>query len=93
MTLSAHPNEPCARRPDRPKLRRWRRANDHSVETAAVQLGVSAVQIRRYELPFDDTKRQIPRQEVLERIHAWTRGEVTPADFYPTRLREAAVAE
>ena len=76
----------------RPALRAWRRSNRYTKVAAAQELGVSTTQITRYELPFNDPKRQIPGTATMERIHAFTGGALTPADFYPEHLRPAPCA-
>lgn len=50
-------------------------------------IGVGPQQVRHYCRRWDDPKRQIPRQDVLERIVGWTQCEVTAASFYPPHLR------
>lgn len=71
----------------------WER-NIDNIE-AGRRLSRHPVTIGRYRLPFGDPKRRIPEQEVLDKIHAWSGGEVTIADFYPPHLsrRIAAAAE
>ncbi len=54
-------------------------------EVAAIG-GVSTMQVRRYELPFSDKSRQVPREEVMRRFIAWSGGELKPADFYPSEM-------
>jgi transcriptional regulator with XRE-family HTH domain len=73
---------------DRPALRAFRKRRRLTRAEVAEAIGVSAVQVGRYELPFSDPSRQVPRVEVLEKIIAFTEGAVGPLDFYPPHLRE-----
>lgn len=66
----------------RPKLATWLFERGIKPAVAARTLGVGREQARRYCLPFGDPLRAIPRQDVIQRVVDWTRGEVTPADFY-----------
>ena len=70
----------------RPKLALWMFQRGLLPKHAAPELGVGREQVRRYCLPFGDPLRAIPTEGVMERIVAWTRGEITPADFYPPKL-------
>ncbi len=71
---------------ERPKLAEflWRR--DIRGPEAGRILGRSRQWVALVLLPFNDPRRRIPDPEDLERIHAWTCGEITPADFYPPEL-------
>lgn len=75
----------------RPKLHAYRHQRGVTKVQAAADIGVSVVQINRYELPFSDAKRQIPREDVMRRIFEWSAGALTPADFYPASLTAEAV--
>lgn len=57
-----------------------------TMRAAAEQLGRSRQWVQLICLPFDDPRRRIPDVEDMERIHAWSGGELTPADFYPPAL-------
>jgi hypothetical protein len=35
---------------------------------------------------FDDDRRTVPGRLLLDKIFSWTRGEVTPADFWPSEM-------
>lgn len=70
----------------KPKLAQWLFDRDVKPPAAAVKLGVSPTQVRRYLLPFGDPRRQVPGEDVLKKIVEWTAGEVTVADFYPPEL-------
>ncbi|HYD44728.1 MAG TPA: helix-turn-helix transcriptional regulator [Phenylobacterium sp.] len=72
---------------ERPEFRRWRTDRNITQAEAAERLAVSKIQVGRYELPFDDPRRQIPREEVMERAFEWSGGEITPDTWYPPRLR------
>lgn len=43
--------------------------------------------VRLIRLPFSDSRRRVPSQELVELIHAFTGGEITAAHFYPPHLR------
>lgn len=75
---------------NRPKLARFLWERDLDFRAAADHLGRSREWVRLVCLPFDDRRRRIPDREDMERIHDWTKGEVTPADFYPERLTAQA---
>ena len=70
----------------RPKLFEFRLARRLTKIQLGAAIGVSAVQVGRYELPFGDARRQIPTEGVMQRIHDFSAGTITPADFYPARL-------
>lgn len=72
---------------ERPKLARWMWDRKLKSRDAAPHLGVSAEQVRRYCLEFGHEDRAIPGPDVLQRILAWTGGEVTERDFYPPHIR------
>lgn len=71
---------------NRPTLARYLWDRELSFRAAGEALGRSSEWVRLVCLPFDDPRRRIPDQADMERIHAWTRGEVTPSDFYPAAL-------
>lgn len=73
-----------------PKLDSWLSARRISNSQAAEKLGVSRETMRLYRLPFGDPRRMKPGEDVMERIVAWTGGEVTAADFYPPHLNGGA---
>lgn len=85
----AQPPEPL----ERPKLARWMWERGLKWADGATALGVSGEQVRRYCLEFGHTQRQLPSREAMERIHAWTNGAITPADFYPPHLNQPAEAQ
>lgn len=72
----------------RPKLATWLFERGLTPKTPIVgeRLGVSYESVRRYCLPFDAPGRVVPPRDVLERIVAWTEGEVTVEDFYEPQL-------
>jgi transcriptional regulator with XRE-family HTH domain len=73
----------------RPALRAYRNRLRLTRAEVGEAIGVSEIQIGRYELPFASPRRQIPREEVLRRFHEWSGGALTPADFYaPDLARE-----
>lgn len=74
---------------DRSKFATWIGQRALTFVTVGAVIGVGPQQVRHYCRAWTDTKRQVPRQEVLERIVAWTQGEVTAADFYPPHLNGA----
>ncbi len=67
---------------NRPKLARWLWERDLDNSQAADCLGRTREWVRLVCLPFDDPRRRIPQREDMDRIFAFTNGEVTPADFY-----------
>lgn len=71
---------------DRPKLASWIANEKLTLVAVGAVIGVGPQQVRHYCRRWDDPKRQIPRQDVLERIVQWTGGAVTAADFYPPHL-------
>lgn len=72
---------------ERPKLSDWLWRRGMKPRHLAERLGISAQSARRYCLPFGHADRRIPSEEALEAIFAWTKGEVSAADFYPPHLR------
>ena len=78
----------------RPKLARYLWDRDVDLRAAGEALGRSREWVRLACLPFEDPRRRIPDAAFMERIHAWTRGEITPSDFYPPHIRgDARLAE
>lgn len=75
---------------ERPKLARWMWDRKLKAPDAAAPLGVSSEQVRKYCLEFGHVDRAVPGPQVLEKIFAWTRGEVTERDFYPPHIRGEA---
>ncbi|MDR3513752.1 MAG: hypothetical protein P4L73_19115 [Caulobacteraceae bacterium] len=73
----------------RPKLARWLFERGLKRRDAAAPLGVTPQAVGRYIRPFGDPLRQVPGLEVMERVVAWTGGEIRPADFYPPELSAA----
>lgn len=71
---------------ERPKLALWMWTRKVKPRDAAKRLGVTTEAVRRYCLEFGHPDRQIPGRKVLEAVHAWTEGEITPSDFYPPHL-------
>ncbi|HEX7887290.1 MAG TPA: hypothetical protein VF474_15035 [Phenylobacterium sp.] len=71
---------------NRPKLARFLWDRDLGYAAAGEHLGRSGEWVRLVCLPFDDPRRRIPDADDMARIHAWTLGEVTPADFYRPEL-------
>lgn len=76
---------------DRPPFAEFIARRDVSYVAVGAVIGVGPQQVRHYCRRWDDAKRQIPRQDVLERIVAWTQGEIGAESFYPPRLRGSAV--
>jgi len=70
----------------KPKLATWMFARSISNAAAARALGCSRQTILNITQPFVSEARTVPREDLLERIVAWTSGEVTAADFYPPHL-------
>jgi hypothetical protein len=73
----------------RPRLHAYRTDRRLTKVEVGAEIGVSATQVGRYELPFEDSRRQIPTEGVMGRIHAWSAGELKPADFYLPALSHA----
>jgi hypothetical protein len=71
---------------NRPKLARYLWDRDLTFQAAGAALGRTKEWVRLVCLPFDDVRRRIPDQADMAKIHAWTQGEVMPADFYPPHL-------
>lgn len=88
MSLPTPPPAPLRR----PKLAQFLFERDLSFAAAGEQLGRTREWVRLICLPFDDPRRRVPDLDDMERIVAWTGGEVTPADFYPPELNGARVA-
>lgn len=89
-------SEPSNRAPaplERPKLARFLWERDICFRSAAEALGRSREWVRRVCLPFDDPRRLVPVEVDIERIVAWTRGEVSAGDFYRPHLRGAGVTQ
>jgi hypothetical protein len=55
-------------------------------------VGCRQERARRMRLPFGDPLRVVPSEQEMARIVSWTRGEITPADFYPPELTPSAEA-
>lgn len=72
----------------KPKLAGWMFARSLTVAAASAALGCSRQTIRNITRPFGDPSRTVPHEALLERIVAWTGGEVTAADFYPPHLNQ-----
>jgi hypothetical protein len=68
----------------------WRR--DLKLRQVADALGCSVEHARAIRLPFGHEGRKVPGPELMEKIVAWTDGEVTAVDFYPPHLRGGAAA-
>lgn len=83
--MSALPTAPAPL--NRPKIALfiWQRGLDYHGFGKAV--GRTREWARLVCLPFDDPRRRIPDEADLARIYAWTKGEVSPADFYPPALQ------
>lgn len=62
----------------------WRRGLE--LKPLAEALGCSIETVRKIRLPFSDAGRRVPRQQLVERIVAYTNGEIVAADFYPAHL-------
>lgn len=75
---------------DRPDLARFIAERDLTFVAVGAVIGVGPQQVRHYCRRWDDPKRQIPRQDVLERIVAWSQGLLVAGGFYPPHLRNAA---
>ncbi|WP_296166550.1 hypothetical protein [uncultured Brevundimonas sp.] len=73
---------------DRPAFAGFIAKRDLTYVAVGAVIGVGPQQVRHYCRRWDDPKRQIPRQDVLERIVGWTQSEITAGDFYPPHLRE-----
>lgn len=71
---------------ERPKLATFLFERDISPGEASRALGRTREWLRLICLPFNDPRRRIPDEADLAKIHAWTKGEITPADFYPPHL-------
>ena len=65
---------------------RWLWEQDIDNATAAADLGVVGETVRRYRLPFGHSGRRTPDPAMVEKIFAYTRGAITPADHYPSKL-------
>jgi len=75
----------------------WCFARQLKQREIAEALGCSIETARRYQLPFGAAMRRTPEPPMMDRIVAWTQGEVQPGSFYPSaevlaaiRQREAA---
>ncbi len=79
------PNRPPPVAP-RPKLARWLFDRDTDYTAAGEALGVTGETVRRWCMRFDDDRRTVPGRLLLDKIFSWTRGEVTPADFWPSEM-------
>lgn len=76
----------------RPKLAKFLWDRDVKFAAAGEALGRTGEWVRLICLPFDDPRRRVPDAKDLERIHTWTNGEITPADFYPPHLNQPAAS-
>jgi hypothetical protein len=70
-----------------PKLARWLFDRKLSFRDVSKPFGCSHEYVRLICLPFDDPNRRVPTADVVERIHTYTAGEISPADHYPPHLR------
>lgn len=66
----------------------WERNLDLKVVAEAI--GCSHETVRRLCLPFGDSKRRVPAEELMSRILDWTGGQITAGDFYPPHLNGLA---
>lgn len=82
MTLSPLAPPPA----NRPKMWRYCRDRDLKLADVAGVFGRTAEWARLICLPFEDPKRRVPAPEDVARIHAWSGGEIGPADWYPPEL-------
>jgi len=73
---------------NRPKFWAYYRARGMERQEVADVFGRTAEWLRLITLPFGDPKRRTPSTDDIAAIHAWTRGEVGPADWYPPELSE-----
>lgn len=71
---------------ERPKLATFLFERDITTAAAAAALGRTREWLRLILLPFNDPRRRIPDAQDLEKIHVWTKGAITPSDFYPAHL-------
>lgn len=76
-----------------PKFAIWcfqRRLKLREIGTA---IDCSPESARRYQLAFGNPDRRVPDEDRMNRIVAWTQGEVQPGDFYPSPSVAAAIAQ
>jgi hypothetical protein len=100
---SAAPNAPVhAGRPEfaapppvrpLPPLAFWLFRRGIKLREAAAAFGCSVEYVRMICRPFDDPDRRVPTPDVVEAIHAYTQGEIGPADHYPPHLNAVPTAE
>jgi hypothetical protein len=76
----------------RPKLAVYMFEREITLRMAGEALDQSPDWVRLVCLPFDDPRRRVPNKEAMERIVAWTGGEIAPADFYPDHLNQGGEA-
>lgn len=85
--------DPKAKAPppvERPRLAIWLHERGLVYGDITSICGVGREQIRRYCLPFGDPMHVTPPRGVIESVHAYTNGEIGPADWYPSRLSQSA---
>ncbi|HZR87869.1 MAG TPA: hypothetical protein VFB02_13750 [Bradyrhizobium sp.] len=76
----------------RPKFAHFLFDREVELREAAKALGCSYETVRRVCLPFADPDRRVPGKELMERIFAYTDGEIAPGDFYPAHMSFATDA-
>lgn len=74
------------------KFGRW--CLDHGFDTrdAAEALQCAPGQAWQYMIPLDHARFTMPRTPMMQRIFAWTGGEIEPQHFYDVEAWRAALA-
>lgn len=70
----------------KPKLATWMFERNMSAAATSRALKCSKQTVLNITQPFGSPTRTVPHLDLLERIVAWTNGDVTAADFYPPHL-------
>jgi hypothetical protein len=76
-----------------PKFASWCFQRRLKLREIAAAIDCSAEHARCIQLEFGNPKRRTPDEALMNRIVAWTQGEIQPGDFYPTPGVAAAIAE
>lgn len=76
----------------RPAIAAWLWHRHLYLKDAAELFGCSTEHVRRICLPFGDPGRRVPTEQLMASIVEKTKGEITPADFYPPQLNQPAAS-
>lgn len=76
-----------------PKFALWCFQRKLKLREIAEAIGCSHEHARCIQLEFGNPKRRTPDEDLMNRIVAWTLGEIQPGDFYPSPHVAAAMVQ